>query len=31
MYYKPEYVGPAVARLAEFFSEYLAPEDSAGC
>ncbi|WP_432431719.1 alpha/beta hydrolase [Rhizobium leguminosarum] len=25
MYYKPEYVGPAVARLAEFFSEHLAP------
>ncbi len=25
MYYKPEYVGPATARLAEFFSEHLAP------
>ncbi|CUX50975.1 MULTISPECIES: alpha/beta hydrolase family protein [Agrobacterium] len=25
MYYKPEYVGPAVAKLAEFFSEHLAP------
>ena len=25
LYYKPEYVGPAVKRLADFFSEYLAP------
>ncbi|MCR6727485.1 alpha/beta hydrolase [Agrobacterium fabrum] len=25
LYYKPEYVGPVVARLAEFFSEHLAP------
>lgn len=29
MYYKPEYVGPAVARLAEFFSEHLDSQDSA--
>jgi len=29
MYYKPEYVGPAVARLAEFFSQHLEPQDPA--
>ncbi|MCO5731622.1 alpha/beta hydrolase [Rhizobium sp. SSA_523] len=29
MYYKPEYVGPAVARLAGFFSEHLAPQGPA--
>lgn len=29
MYYKPEYVVPASARLAEFFAEHLAPEVSA--
>lgn len=28
MYWKPKYVGPAVVRLAEFFSEHLAPQDS---
>lgn len=26
MYWKPEYVGPAVARLSEFFSEHLATQ-----